>query len=166
MRSNWFLGDRGSPVHSQLRQIADYLLAQENAAAVNPSSIGTDLLPHLFVLDVERDPAKPGVQLRIRLVGTAIDQIFRRPLKGRFLEEFIHGPRAKQVVEAFHHCAETHEPLWLRQVVHLKDRLPRFVEGVVVYLDPERLYGGLIVGDATLQSAHGSFDRAGISRGS
>jgi len=37
---------------------------------------------------------------------------------------------------------------------------------VVVYLGPDRVYGGLVVGDGSLQSAHASFEREVISRGS
>jgi len=29
--------------------------------------------------------------LRIRLAGTALDEVFHRPLRGHTLEEFIHG---------------------------------------------------------------------------
>ena len=131
----------------RLRQIADHLLTLNDSAAFNPASIGVKLLPHLFVLDIERDVSKRVCQLRIRLVGTAIDNVFRRPLQGHALEEYIHGPRGNEVIASFHHCADTHESLWMRQVVHIRDRAPRFVEGVAIYLKPERIYGGLIVGE-------------------
>lgn len=131
----------------RLRQIADHLLTLDESAAFNPASIGAKLLPHLFVLDIERDVSKRAAQLRIRLIGTAIDNVFRRPLQGHTLEEFIHGPRGNEVIASFHHCADTHEPLWMRQVVHIRNRAPRFVEGVAIYLKPERIYGGLIVGE-------------------
>ena len=78
---------------ARLRRIADYLLAQPDAAAITPAAVDADLLPHLFWLDIERDVPGHELRLRIRLVGTAIDRIFRRPLRGRHLEEFIHGPR-------------------------------------------------------------------------
>ena len=66
---------------ARLRRIADYLLAQPDAAAIAPAAVDTDLLPHLFWLDIERNGAGQDLRLRIRLVGTAIDKIFRRPLK-------------------------------------------------------------------------------------
>jgi hypothetical protein len=150
---------------ARLRRIADYLLAQPDAAAIAPAAFDTDLLPHLFWLDIERNGAGQDLRLRIRLVGTAIDRIFSRPLKGRYLEEFIHGPRGDSVIGAFHHCANTKEPIWMTQIVHVKNRLPRFVEGVVIHVTPERLYGGLLVGEAPRQSEHASFERAVISRG-
>ena len=121
---------------ARLRRIADYLLAQHDAEAIKPAAVDPDLLPHLFWLDIERDPAEASVRLRIRLVGTSIDRIFRRPLKGRYLEEFIHGPRGDSVIESFHHCAKTREPIWMTQIVHLKERMPRFVEIRLVPVQP------------------------------
>jgi hypothetical protein len=143
----------------RLRQIADHLMALRDSAAFKPTSIVAKLLPHLFILDIERDTAKGTPSLRIRLIGTAIDDVFRRPLKGHALEEYIHGPRGNEVIASFHHCANTHEPLWMRQVAHIRDRAPRFVEGVAIYLKPERIYGGLVVGEYADFSVAESFER-------
>jgi hypothetical protein len=131
----------------RLDKIARYFLSRRHAGEFNPATVGVKLLPYLFVLDVERNSAQEVSGLSIRLVGTEIDRVFRKPLKGRKLEEFIHGPRGANVISTFHHCAKTHEPVWMRQVVRLQNRPPRFVEGVAIYLDPERIYGGLVVGD-------------------
>ena len=147
---------------SRLRDIADYLLTQKDWSQINPASIAANLLPLLFILDIEQ--GESGIALRIRLIGTAIDGVFRRPLKGRLLEDFIHGPRGMQVIESFHHCAATREPVWMRQVVPLKDEVPRFVEGVAVYVAPERVYGGLIVGEAALPSQQATFERTILAR--
>jgi hypothetical protein len=117
------------------------------------------LLRHLFVLDIERDTSKRAAFLRIRLVGTALDEVFHRPLRGHTLEEFIHGPRGKEVIASFHHCADTRKPIWMRQIVRIQDKAPRFVEGVAIYLKPERIYGGLIVGEYAGSSATNSFER-------
>jgi hypothetical protein len=141
---------------SRLRGIADYLLAQTSASTVDPHLIDPELLPHVFILDVERDV---NVRLRIRLAGTALDEVFRRPLTGHLLEEFIHGPRGADVIASFHHCARTREPLWMRQIVHMKERAPRFVEGVAVYLVPERIYGGLVIGELTFPGVEAGFER-------
>jgi hypothetical protein len=128
-----------------------------DSAAFSPASIGAKLLPHLFVLDIERGTPE-RTSLRIRLVGSALDEAFRRPLKGHALEEFIHGPRGKEVIASFHHCADTREPIWMRQIVHVRDRAPRFVEGVAIYLKPERIYGGLIVGEYAKSPTADSFE--------
>jgi hypothetical protein len=47
----------------------------------------------------------------------------------------------------------------MRQVAHIKDRAPRFVEGVAIYLKPERIYGALILGEYSDSSTAGSFER-------
>jgi hypothetical protein len=146
---------------SSLRGIADYLLAQKDSSTVDPVSIGPQLLPNMYILDVERDTP---VRLRIRLTGTVLDQVFRRPLVGHWLEEFIHGPRGGDVIAAFHHCARTREPIWMRQIVHLKERAPRFVEGVAVFLEPERIYGGLAMGELGLPGVEAGFERTVLTR--
>jgi hypothetical protein len=146
-------------MEQRLREIADHLLGKRNAAEFNPAAVRADALPHLFVLEVEPNgDAEDGVRLRVRLVGTALDAAFQRPLAGRYLEEFIHGPRGADVVEGFHHCATTHEAIWMRQVVRIRDRLPRVVEGVAVFLGPDRIYGGLIVGELPADVEEGTFE--------
>ena len=146
-----------------LRELADYLLGHKASETVNAASLGARLLPYVFILDIEED-SEAGVRLRIRLIGSAIDRIFRRPLKGRTLEEFIHGSRGEDVIATFHRCALTREPLWMRQVVRIPKRVPRYVEGVAVYLEPRRLYGGLAMGDVADEFAQSSFESAAITR--
>ncbi len=146
---------------TSLRGIADYLLAQKDSSTIDPAAIGPHLLPHIYILDVERGTS---IRLRIRLTGTALDHTFRQPLVGHLLEEFIHGPRGGDVIGAFHHCARTREPMWMRQVVHLKERAPRYVEGVAVYLVPERIYGGLVIGNLGLPGVEAGFERAVLTR--
>lgn len=149
---------------SRLRRLADALFAQSDSAAINPAAIGADLLPHMFLLDVERAAPDGPPKLRIRLTGTALDQIFARPLVGCLLETFVHGPRGDQVLAGFHHCADTHEPLWMRQVVQIKDKAPRFVEGIAIFLAPERICGGLVTGEASEEGAIDAFVREALVR--
>ena len=140
----------------KLRRLADYLLSNRSVADFNPAAVDADALPHLFVLEIEA--AAEAVRLRIRLTGTALDEAFERPLAGRHLEEFIHGPRGADVVEGFQHCATTREAIWMKQVVRIRDRLPCFVEGVAVHLSPARIYGGLIIGELPADVEEGSFE--------
>jgi hypothetical protein len=140
----------------RLRRLSEQLRSKRRVAEFSPAAVDPDLLPHLFVLDVE--PCLDLVRLKIRLVGTALDQAFQRPLQGRYLEDFIHGPRGADVVEGFHLCAGTRQAIWMRQVVRIREHLPRFVEGIAFYLDPARLYGGLIVGELPTDVAEGSFE--------
>lgn len=140
----------------RLRRLSEHLRSKRRVAEFSPAGVDPDLLPHLFVLDIE--PCMDLVRLKIRLVGSALDQAFARPLQGHYLEDFIHGPRGGDVVEGFHLCAGTRQPMWMRQVVSIRERLPRFVEGVAFYLDPARLYGGLIVGELPTDVSEGSFE--------
>jgi hypothetical protein len=156
----------GFEMDARLRRIADHLMALKDSRAFNPASVDPKLLPHMFVLDIERDSVERGLRLRIRLTGTAMDLSFRRPLRGHFLEDYIHGPRGGDVITGFHHCARTGEPLWMRQIVRIPQRMPRFVEGVVIYLESDRLYGGLVVGEYASPSAPENFERAPVSRSS
>ena len=59
----------------------------------------------------------------------------------------MHGPSSDDVIRTFHRCADTQRPAWMRQVVSFKEQSPRFVEGVAVYLTPDRIYGGLVMGE-------------------
>ena len=142
----------------RLHQIGSYFLARREAAEFTPQSIGASLLPFLFVLDIERTDSKAVAALRVRLVGTALDRAFGRPLAGHTLESFIHGPRSEHVLNTFRHCAITREPVWMRQFVYMRERQARSVEGVVAYLEPERLYGGVIVGEVPTRFAPESFE--------
>jgi hypothetical protein len=139
---------------SRLRRLADYLLSRRNAAEFYPASVASDVLPHLFILQVE---AKTG-RLRIRLAGAALDAAFGRSVAGHHLEEFVHGPRAEEVLKAFQACAREHTPVWMRQVVRFRDQKPRFVEGIAIFLEPDRIYGGLVVGELPEGTAESSFE--------
>jgi hypothetical protein len=140
----------------KLRKLADHLVGRRNASDFNPGAVDPSALPHVFILEIE--PPEDAPRLRIRLVGSALDAAFQRRLSGEYLEAFIHGPRGADVLEGFHHCAMTREAIWMRQVVRFRDRLPRFVEGIGVYLDPGRIYGGLVIGELPADVAEGTFE--------
>jgi len=131
----------------RLRRIADYFLARTHRKDVDPIGLGSALLPHVYVLQVRPLSPPETRRLRVSLTGTSLDAAFGRSLNGQFLEDFLHGPRAADVVAGFHHCALTHEPVWMRQVARIKGRLPRCVEGIAVYLEPGFIYGGLVLGE-------------------
>jgi len=149
---------------SRLRQLADQLFVQSDAGVIRPASIASNLLPHLFILDIEQLDVHPQLQLRIRLTGTAVDQIFGKPIGGRLLEEFVHGPRGDQVISGFHNCAKTHEPIWMRQIVHIQGKAPRFVEGIAIHLAPSRIVGGLVAGLVSTHAIASTFEREVLIR--
>jgi len=150
---------------SRLRQLADELFVQADAGVIVPGAISGKVLPLMFVLDIERDKIeRTELRLRVRLTGTAVDRIFTRSTGGHLLEEFLHGPRGDKVIDGFHHCANTGEPLWMRQVVLFEGKAPRFVEGIAIYLTSERICGGLVAGELATQLKSGVFEREVLSR--
>lgn len=147
-------------MNPMLRQIADYMSEHTDRASIDPVTISPSLLPHLYILDIEKRGADGQVRLHIRLSGTALDLAFGRCVRGHYLEDFMHGGRSVDVLKGFHDCARDHTPRWMRQVVELTDRPPRYVEGVVFYVTPDRLYGGLALGEISDRTSAASFESA------
>lgn len=148
-----------STMDARLEKLLHHFIACRNAAGVNPRDIDATLLPYVYVLDVEGGADAAPTRLRVRLTGTALSSAFGRPLVGLYLEDFLHGPRASDVVSGFHDCAEKNEKVWMREVVRIEDRAPRFVEGVAIPLAPARIYGGLLVGEVAAGSDLTAFER-------
>jgi len=148
---------------TRLRQLADVLFKQVDAGAISPEKIAPKLLAHVFILAIERD-SNGAVQLRVRLAGTAIDRTVGRSAHGHILEEFIHGPRGAHVIAGFHHCAKTREPIWMRQVVQIESRPARFVEGIAIFLEPDRICGGLVGGDLAVSTNETDFQSSVLQR--
>lgn len=141
----------------RLRALADYFLSRDSAAGVLPGAIDAKLLPHIFVLGIEAGP-----RLRVRLAGTAFDTAFRPGLAGCYMEDFMHGPRGADVLRGFHDCATLHTPVWMREIVRIRDKAPRFVEGIAVFLAPDRIFGGLLVGEMPVAVADTTFARQSL----
>jgi len=148
----------------KLRRIADYLLAHRERQQIDPLDIAPGLLPHFFILEARTPPERgtqdasktassemPLISLHIRLAGTALDAAFGRSVRGHYLEEFLHGPRSIEVLQGFRNCHSHQQPLWMRQVVRIGDKVPRFVEGIAVPVVPDLIYGGLILGETSPQ---------------
>jgi PAS domain len=147
----------------RLGHLARYFMGCRHKSEIDPLDVNVDCLKHIFILEIERDDAGAAGRLRIRLTGTSLDTAFGRQLRGHYLEEFIHGPSGHQVLKAFARCAANHEPAWMRQVIEIRGQAPRFIEGVAVYVAPDRICGGLIIGELSKGSHHGdSFETCGI----
>lgn len=149
-------------MNKAIARISEYLSTCATSADFKPMAIAS-ALPHVFIIELEPKHGAAKPRLRVKLIGTALEKAFGRPLVGEYLEAFIHGPRGDDVVKGFYECAATHEPVWMRQVVRMRDGGPRFVEGVLHYLAPERIYGGLAMGEWT-HSDEPSFERRALTR--
>lgn len=141
-----------------LERITHYLSARADRSGIDPAEIDRDLLPHLYILQIERADAGDTLRLRVRLSGTALDRAFGRGIGGQYMEAFLHGPRSADVLNGFRSCATTRRPLWMRQVVEIANRPPRYVEGVAFYVEPEMIYGGLVFGEVARGSGGESFE--------
>jgi hypothetical protein len=151
--------DQGSPVMNPiLARIAAYLSKRRDGTAVDPVHIAPDLLPFLFILAIERDRPDAPPRLRIRLTGTTLDNAFGRSVKGHYMEEFLHGTHSAAVLDGFRSCVESGTGIWMRQVVKIASRAPRFVEGVAIHVEPNRIYGGLQFGELVDHNTSSSFE--------
>ena len=142
-----------------LAGIAAYLLTRSAADTFDPISMPRTLLPSVFVLGIEHGQGA-SIRSRIRLTGTAIDAALGSMLRDRYLDVFMHGPQSVQVLSAFNRCAETGEPLWMRQIASVGGKAPRYVEGVAVRVTPLRISGGLVVGVWAKQTITTTFECA------
>ena len=138
-------------MNGTLAELAKYLLSCRVREDFKPMSIPA-LLKQVYILDVERGPNAHGTKFRIKLTGTGLDSIFGRAVSGRYLDEFIHGPRGAEVLAAYQQCAQDRAPCWMRQLVNIGNSPTRYVEGIMVYLDPQLIYGGLVAGKLSISS--------------
>lgn len=138
-----------SSIDERLRRLTQHLLQCPSAQDFDPVTLDADLWQYLYVIDILTQQDRADVGLRIRLTGTALDTMIGRALGGERLEQVVRGPHSEKVLAGFQRCAVGREPVWMRQVVKIDKKAPRFIEGVAVYLDPERIYGGVVVGDVS-----------------
>lgn len=143
-------------MHISLQRLAELLRKVGSASEFLPNAVPSELLPYVYVLDIEGTAELP--KLKVRLTGTALDRAFGRSVTGHYLESFIHGPRGGEVLNGFHLCARDKLRVWMRQIVRIRDNLPRFVEGIAFYVEPKRIYGGLVIGDLQGDVPDGSFE--------
>jgi hypothetical protein len=67
------------------------------------------LLPHIWLLDVARDP----MRFRYRLVGTRLDQVMGINITGRWMDE-VHSQVEAACFERYHRMVESGLPSWRR----------------------------------------------------
>ncbi|MEX2628318.1 MAG: PAS domain-containing protein [Tistlia sp.] len=116
-----------------INQISDYPLldacyrlwrdgcnGKQVPARLDPVELPRQILPTVFLLDLERSPTR----LRIRLAGTAICERHGRELRGLTPEEFFDPEDARRVTEVALDAASTRRPsLARRSFVTMDDRL-------------------------------------------
>ena len=146
------------PIDPMLEKIAAYIAAHRSRTLFDPVALSPFMLPHLFILTIEPDAQGAPPRLWIRLTGTALDAAFGRCVRGHYLEEFLHGAHSAAVLGGFCTCALKQEDIWMRQVVQIANKAPRFVEGVACYVEPDAIYGGMLFGELPRGNEPSSFE--------
>ncbi len=141
-------------MHPLLKELAKTLLDTPDWSTFNPMEHPSKL-PQMYILEIEPGDDILPLHLRVRLTGTSLDRMFGKATAGRYLHEFIHGPRGDDVMRAFIRSALDQTPIWMRQIVTFPEKAARFVEGIVVPVAPSRIYGGLMAGELTRRTAGG-----------
>ena len=117
------------PWHPTITALYQYWLGIHPAAGlpgrqhVDPCAVAP-LLPHVFMVDVARDP----LRFKYRLIGTEYVRLIGKDVTGRYLDEVhpgFHGMVLRQYVDA----AELNRPAYRK--------------GPVLYANPDRRYLGM-----------------------
>ncbi len=97
--------------------------------AIDPADL-RDILPYLWLVDVEREPWR----FRFRLVGTKITEWAGREYTGRYVETEAYGPQAPTIAAQYREVAERCLPMWHQQHAPWIGREFRFYEKVMLPL--------------------------------
>lgn len=125
-REDWHPGLRRIHDHWEaIRPVGRRLPGRQH---LDPAAIPPDLLPLIWMLDVQRHPFR----LKYRLIGTRIQNAMGRPLRGMWLDEaHAHVARNPDFLDRYVQVVETGQPsrrkgkpkLWLSDDVHLIENL-------------------------------------------
>ena len=92
----------------------------ELPSQLDPTELPPTALPYVMLLDLERNPD----ELRVRLAGTRVCEIYGSELRGETTRSFFDDTDAKQVLSAALSVAESRQPsLAYRCYVSLSDRM-------------------------------------------
>jgi hypothetical protein len=140
--------------HEPLKKLLAYWLEKKgdrrapSRADIDPLDI-VPLLPHVVMIDVERDPQR----FRYRLVGTEIVRQLGRDLTGRYLDELEHNPRVAAIAAEYARVAAWGAPVcatWEytredgRHIRYERLALPLSSDGETV----DMLFGGTVFDQA------------------
>jgi hypothetical protein len=138
------------PRHEELRQLYAYWLDKRgdrrapSRADIDPVELAR-LLPHVVLLDVERDP----LRFRFRLVGTTVAKGFNVDPTGTYFDEIEHTAEQRELNERLMAVADWGPPLCAtwdytgadgRHVSYERLALPLSSDGTTV----DMLFGGIV----------------------
>jgi hypothetical protein len=134
--------------HPTVRQAYEYWLSIRPTSGlpgrqhVDPSAIPT-VLPHLFIVDVSRDP----LRFRYRLVGTAYVELMGRDLTGAYYDE-VHPGFTGEILRQYTDAVELRRPAYRkgRAMYVNEDRRWPVVERVIAPLASNGVDVNMILG--------------------
>ena len=100
------------------RQITSFLQRTgPRLADFDVLNYGPPCWPHLYLLDVTADD-----RLMVRVMGQHIRDMVGKSCTGRYLDEFMHGPKSRDVTDAYATCAREGLAVRMFQRVILPER--------------------------------------------
>jgi hypothetical protein len=111
-------------IHSlRLRQLYAYWRSKAvggrlpSRADIDPAEI-PQLLPYVFLVDVERNPRR----FRFRLIGTQICAWSGRDVTGKYVDDAVYGSRGPEVARQYGEVAERGLPFYIEQPASRPER--------------------------------------------
>lgn len=123
-------------IHSEkLRQLYAYRHSKisdgrlPSRASIDPAEL-PKLLPHIFLVGVERDP----LRFRFRLIGTQVCSWAGRDMTGRYTDDPEYGPRGPIVSQQYAEVVAQRCPLYSEQPAARPDRGYIYYDRIVLPL--------------------------------
>jgi hypothetical protein len=145
-----------APRHEELRQLYAYWLAKRGGRRapsrgdIDPVELAR-LLPHVVLLDVERNPHR----FRFRLVGTAVAKGFNIDPTGTYFDEIEHAPEQRTLNQRLIAVAEWGPPLCVTLDYTGTDGRHVSYERMVLPLSSDGETVDMLFGGAVFDSAYG-----------
>ncbi len=100
------------------RQLSSFVdQTRTDLAGFDVLNYAPPIWPHLYLLDATADG-----RLVVRVIGQGIRDIVGRPCVGLYLDEFMHGPRSRDVVRTYAACVRDGRAVRMSQCVMLPER--------------------------------------------
>lgn len=104
-----------SPVNEGMNRIFDYWKSRHRKGRlprredIEPGDL-SDLLPHIFLVDVEEDPRR----YRVRLAGSEVVACFGTDMTGKTVDEYDLADERGSILQQYDLAVETREPCYHR----------------------------------------------------
>jgi hypothetical protein len=127
--------DRDAIHSKRLRQLYDYWRSRATGgclpsrADISPADV-PQLLPYIFLIDVERDPQR----FRFRLIGTQICQWAGRDATGVYTDDPDYGPHGPAITRQYAEVVERGVALYIERPAARPDRDHLYYERLVLPL--------------------------------